>query len=78
MAVPFDPDEIDNLDEGVLAGVSRKQMADLQEKLLATLDDLEADEPDINTEEDAYDEWDRRIRILQNLIDAIDIQLEEN
>ena len=78
MAVPFDPDEIDNLDEGVLAGVSRKQMADLQEKLLATLDDLEADEPDINTEEDAYDEWDRRIRILQDLIDAIDIQLEEN
>ena len=76
MAVPFDPDEIDSMDEGLLVGMRREEMEAFRERLLVTLDDLECAEPDIMEEEEEYYEWETRIHILEDLIDALDNQLE--
>ena len=72
MAMPFDPVEIDDLDESLLAEMTREQMAEFREKLLATLEEMETFEPDIDEEEEEYYEWEDRISILNDLIDAID------
>lgn len=77
MPMPFDPIEVDDLDESVLEGMSREEMAEFREKLLATIDEMETFEPDIDEEEDEYYEWEDRINILHDLIDAIDSQLDE-
>ena len=77
MAEPFDPIEIDDLDESLLAGLSPEAMTAFREKLLATLDEMETFEPDIDEEEEEYYEWEDRINILHDLIDAIDSQLED-
>ena len=60
MAEPFDPIEVDDV---------------FREKLLATLDEMETFEPDIDEDEEEYYEWEDRINILHDLIDAIDSQL---
>ena len=75
MAEPFDPIEVDDLDESLLAGMTPEAMAEFREKLLATLDEMETFEPDIDEDEEEYYEWEDRINILHDLIDAIDIQL---
>ena len=72
MAEPFDPIEIDDLDESLLAGLSPETMTAFREKLLATLDEMETFEPDIDEEEEKYYEWEDRINILHDLIDVID------
>ena len=77
MAEPFDPIEIDDLDESVLEGMSREEMAEFREKLLATIDEMETFEPDIDEEEEEYYEWEDRINILHDLIDAIDAHMED-
>lgn len=77
MAMPFDPIEVDDLDESLLADMTPEDMAEFREKLLATLDEMETSEPDIDEEEEEYYEWEDRINILHDLIDAIDVQLEE-
>ena len=77
MAEPFDPIEIDDLDESLLADMTPEAMAEFREKLLATLDEMETFEPDIDEEEEEYYEWEDRINILHDLIDAIDAHMED-
>ncbi len=77
MAEPFDPIEIDDLDESLLADMTPEDMAEFREKLLATLDEMETFEPDIDEEEEEYYEWEDRINILHDLIDAIDAHMED-
>ena len=77
MAVPFDPFEIDDLDESLLADMDREAMEEFRDRLLATLDDLETLEPDIDEEEEEYYEWEDRVNVVHDLIDAIDNQLDE-
>ncbi len=72
MATPFDPSEIDDLDESLLAEMDRETLAEFREKLLETLDEMETFEPDIDEEEEAYYEWEDRINMLHDLIDAAD------
>ena len=71
MAFPFDPIEIDDLDESLLEEMTPEQLAEFREKLLATLDELETFEPDLDEEEEEYYEWEARINILHDLIDVI-------
>jgi len=75
MAFPFDPIEVDDLDESVLEGMTREEMDEFREKLLATIDEMETFEPDIDEEEDEYYEWEDRINILHDLIDAVNDRL---
>ncbi len=72
MAMPFDPSEIDDLDESLLAEMDRETLAEFREKLLETLDEMETFEPDIDEEEEAYYKWEDRINMLHDLIDAAD------
>ena len=76
MAMPFDPIEVDDLDESLLADMDRDELAEFREKLLAALDEMETFEPDIDEEEDEYYEWEDRINILHDMIDATDSLLE--
>lgn len=78
MAEPFDPIEVDDLDESVLEGMSREEMAAFRDRLLETLDEMETFEPDIDEEEDEYYEWEDRINVLHDLIDAIDEKLTDD
>ena len=71
MAMPFNPIEIDDLDESLLADMTPEDMAEFREKLLATLDEMETFEPDIDEEEEEYYEWEARINIPHDLIDVI-------
>ena len=52
MAEPFDPIEVDDLDETLLAGMTPEAMAEFREKLLATLDEMETFEPHIDEDEE--------------------------
>jgi hypothetical protein len=77
MAMPFDPIEVDDLDESMLEEMTPEEMAEFREKLLATLDEMETFEPDIDEEEDEYYEWEDRINVLHDLIDIIDDRIGE-
>ena len=77
MAMPFDPIEVDDLDESMLEEMMPEEMAEFREKLLATLDEMETFEPDIDEEEDEYYEWEDRINVLHDLIDIIDDRIAE-
>ena len=77
MAIPFDPIEVDDLDESLLEEMTPEMLAEFRDKLLATLDDMETFEPDIDEEEDEYYEWEDRINVLHDLIDAIDDRMTE-
>ncbi len=68
MAEPFDPIEIDDLDESLLADMTPEAMAAFREKMLAALDEMETFEPDIDKEEEEYYEWEDRINIIHDLI----------
>jgi hypothetical protein len=76
MAVPFEPEEIDDLDESLLETMDREELADFRDDLQDTLDQMMTLEPDPDEDEDAYYEWEDRINVLQDLIDAIDAQVE--
>ena len=71
MAVPFEPEEIDDLDESLLETMDREELADFRDDLQDTLDQMMTLEPDPDEDEDAYYEWEDRINVLQDLIDAI-------
>ena len=74
--MPFEPEEIDDLDESLLETMDREELADFRDDLQETLDQMMAWEPDPDRNEDAYYEWQDRINVLQDLIDAIDMRME--
>jgi len=76
MAMPFNLEEIDDLDESLLETMDREELADFREKLQETIDEMESFPPDPDREEDAYYEWEDRINVLQDLIDVIDMRME--
>ena len=75
MSMPFNPEEIDDLDESLLETMDREELADFRDQLQETLDEMNTLEPDPDEEEDAYYEWEDRVNVLQDLIDAIDSQI---
>ena len=75
MSMPFNPEEIDDLDESLLETMDREELADFRDQLQETLDEMNTLEPDPDEEEDAYYEWEGRVNVLQDMIDAIDAQI---
>ena len=75
MAMPFDPIEVDDLDESLLEEMTPEMLVEFRDKLVATLDEMETFEPDIDEEEDEYYEWEDRINVLHDLIDIINERL---
>ena len=75
MSMPFNPEEIDDLDESLLETMNREELADFRDQLQETLDEMNTLEPDPDEEEDAYYEWEDRVNVLQDMIDAIDAQI---
>ena len=41
MGVPFEPEEIDDLDETLLETMDREELSDFREKLQETMDEIE-------------------------------------
>ena len=72
MAMPFEPEEIDDLDETLLEEMDGQELADFKIQLLDTLDGMQSLEPDQDEDEDAFYEWEDRISVLRDMIDAID------
>ena len=77
MSMPFEPEEIDDLDETLLEEMDAEELRDFREQLVETLDQLMVFEPDPDEEEEEYYEWEDRINILHDMIDAIDDKLAE-
>ena len=75
MAMPFEPEEIDDLDETLLESMDTDELKEFKDQLLETLDQMMALEPDPDDEEEAYYEWEDRINVLHDMIDAIDDML---
>ena len=75
MAMPFDPEEIDDLDVTLLEGMDREDLAGFREQLEETLDRMLGLEPDEEEDEEAYYEWEDRISVLHEMMDAIDEML---
>ena len=76
MGMPFEPEEIDDLDESLLETMDREELADFRDQLQETLDQMMTWEPDPDRNEDAYYEWQDRVNVLQDLIDVIDMRTE--
>ena len=77
MSMPFEPEEIDDLDETLLEEMDAEELRDFREQLVETLDQLMVFEPDPDEEEEEYYEWEDRINVLHDMIDAIDDKLAE-
>ena len=77
MSMPFEPEEIDDLDETLLEEMDAEELRDFREQLVETLDQMMVLEPDPDEEEDEYYEWEDRINVLHDMIDAIDDKLAE-
>ena len=75
MAAWFEPEEIDDLDEILLDEMDQEELADFREQLLETLDQMMTLEPDPDLSEEEYYEWEDRVNILHDMIDAIDARL---
>ena len=75
MSIPFEPDEIDDLDESLLETMDQEELADFRDDLQETLDQMMTLEPDPDEDEDAYYEWQDRINVLNDMIDAIDSRM---
>lgn len=75
MSMPFEPEEIDDLDETLLDEMDTDELEEFRDRLLETLDGMQALEPDEEEEEEAFYEWEDRINVLQDMIDAIDERL---
>ena len=54
MSMPFEPEEIDDLDESLLETMDREELADFRDDLQETLDPMMTLEPDPDKDEDAY------------------------
>lgn len=76
MAMPFEPEEIDDLDETLLEEMDGEELAEFREQLQETLDEMMLLEPDPDDEEEEYYEWEDRINILNDMIEAINDKLE--
>ena len=76
MSMPFEPEEIDDLDESLMETMDQEELADFRDDLQDTLDQMMTEEPDPDEEEDAYYEWEDRVNVLRDMIDSIDMQLE--
>ena len=72
MAMPFEPEEIDDLNETLLEAMDQEELAEFREQLLETLDQMMTLEPEQDEDEEAYYEWEDRINVLHDMIDAID------
>ena len=77
MAMPFEPEEIDDLDETLLESMDTEELKDFKDQLLETLDQMMTLEPDPDDDEEEYYEWEDRINVLHDMIDAIDDLLAE-
>lgn len=67
----LNPEEIDDLDESLLDVMDGEELADFRLDLEETLEEMRGMEPDEEEDEDAYYEWEDRIQVLEDLIDAI-------
>ena len=76
MAMPFEPEEIDDLDETLLEVMDTEELEGFRQQLQDTLDTFGAFEPDPNENEEAYYEWQERFEILNDMIDAINEKLD--
>ena len=76
MAAWFEPEEIDDLDETLIEAMDEEELEEFRDQLEDTLDELQGQEPDEEEDEDAYYEWEDRINILNDLIDAIGDRLD--
>lgn len=76
MGMPFEPEEIDDLDESLLEDMDQEELADFRDQLKEPLDRMLSREPNPDKEQEAYYEWEDRVNVLQDLIDAIDSQKE--
>ncbi len=74
--MPFEPEEIDDLDETLLEVMDREELEEFREKLRETLDQMMTLEPDPDEEEEDYYEWEDRVNVLHDMIDAADTLLE--
>ena len=52
MSMPFEPEEIDDLDEILLDEMDQEELADFKEQLLETLDQMMTLEPDPDLSEE--------------------------
>jgi hypothetical protein len=68
MSVPFEPEEIDDLDESLLETMDQEELADFRDDLQDTLDQMMTLEPDPDRIEDAYYEWQDRISVLNDMV----------
>lgn len=75
MAAPFNPEEIDDLDETLLDAMDSEDLAEFREQLEETLDEMNTFEPDIDEDEEAFYEWEDRVNVLHDMLDAIDDRL---
>ena len=75
MAAPFNPEEIDDLDETLLDAMDSEELAEFREQLEETLDEMNTFEPDIDEDEEAFYEWEDRVNVLHDMLDAIDDSL---
>lgn len=67
----LDPEEIDDLDESLLEVMDREELEDFRLDLEETLEEMRGLEPDQEEDEEAWYEWEDRIQVLEDLIDAI-------
>lgn len=74
--MPFEPEEIDDLDESILEVMDQEELADFRDQLQDTLDQMKTKEPDPDEKENAYYEWEDRVNVLRDMIDAIDSKME--
>ena len=77
MAMPFEPEEIDDLDETLLESMDKEELNEFRDQLLETLDQMMTLEPDPDDDEEEYYEWEDRINVLHDMIDAIDDMLSK-
>ena len=77
MSMPFEPEEIDDLDEILLDEMDQEELADVRNQLLETLDQMMSLEPEQDLDEEEYYEWEDRVNILRDMIDAIQDRMDE-
>ena len=75
MAAPFNPEEIDDLDETLLDAMDGEELEEFRDQLEETLDEMNSFVPDIDEDEEAYYEWEDRVNVLQDMLEAIDDRL---
>lgn len=77
MSAPFNPEEIDDLDETLLDAMDAEELAEFRGQLEETLDEMMGLEPDVDEDEEAFYEWEDRVNVLHDMIEAIDDRLEQ-